>query len=305
MASALRTAIRVCGGVRQVTIGQRSLRFDLTRIRGSRFSKPASLWKSFSTQTNPSEEAKDDEREPWMFIDERIKPKSRPVGDLVQQEWPAEEEAEREFVGEFMRSSKDFIQEQEKLKAVKPEFYAKIRHEEQMNKHESKRLRDEGKLPCLIYGRTKNHRYKPLPIALEERQILKQMKHHGPSFFGRKEGILVKPQQIQYHPVTRKFESLTFVRWSPGKKTRVILPVQVIGQRDCIGVKNGGAIIRPVKGVKCVYDGPGPLPRVFKLNVQSWGVGHKFYVKDLVMPEHTRLRRPEVAHTQVLVSIIK
>jgi len=249
-----------------------------------------------------------------MYIDERIKPRSRSMKILLEEEWPDNDEDERKFVGEFMRGGRDFIREQERLKSIKPELHGKIRGPGAMKKHGSRRIREEGSLPCIIFGRTKNHNYKPLPIEVTLREIIKQMRHNGMSFFatifrmhieGRKEGILVKPQQLQYHPVTRKFESMTFVRWSPGKKTRVVIPVEIVGERDCIGVKNGGAVLTPTRGVKCVYDGPGPLPRKFQINIQNWDVGQRYFVKDLEMPPDTRLRRPEIAHTQVLVSIRK
>eukprot|EP00471_Norrisiella_sphaerica_P004373 CAMPEP_0184480726 /NCGR_PEP_ID=MMETSP0113_2-20130426/2245_1 /TAXON_ID=91329 /ORGANISM="Norrisiella sphaerica, Strain BC52" /LENGTH=273 /DNA_ID=CAMNT_0026859405 /DNA_START=39 /DNA_END=857 /DNA_ORIENTATION=- len=273
--------MRRLGGLVRLTLNQhRSSGIVLKRSNISLGGAGPHL-RAFSQEAEQKDEGTEElyEREPWMYVDERIKPRSRPISELIREDWPEEDEAERAYVGEFMRSSRDFIREQEKLLSIKPEFYVRIREEKEMHKRASERMRERGELPCLIYGRTKNHRRKPLPIVLDMKQIVKQMKHHGQSFFvtifrmnieGRKEGILVKPQQVAYNPVNRKFDTMTFVRWSPYKKTRLILPVEVIGQRDCVGVKNGGAVLRPTKGVKCVYEGPGPLPRGFKLNVQSW-----------------------------------
>jgi hypothetical protein len=34
---------------------------------------------------------------------------------------------------------------------------------------------------------------------------------------------------------------MTFVRWSPHKKTRINIPVEIIGKKDCIGAKKGAS----------------------------------------------------------------
>jgi len=247
--------------------------------------------------------------ESWMYIDERITPASRDAQTLLEEKWPATEEDERNFVGEFMRASHDHIKEQEKLKAIRPEFFASLRDDIPVAD-----VREKGMIPCVVFGRTKNHRYKPLKIQLDKKQIMKQMNHHDNSFFvtlfklhieGRKEYIIIKPQQVQYDPVSMELDTMTFVRWSPGKKTRITIPVEVVGERDCVGVKNGGHLLVPTKGVQCIYDGPGPLPRRFRLNVQSWPIGRRFLTKDLEMPPNTILRKPDIAHTQVLVTVKK
>jgi len=260
-------------------------------------------------------EADEDGFEPWMYVDERITAESRPENELTWMPFPeGDDDAEREFVGEFMRSGKAHREEQARLKAMKPFLYANLRNHPDIGNDVSRRLRKEQKLPCVVFGRTKNHRRKPLPITMDTTQIFRQMRHHGDSFFvtvfrmfvkERKEPFFVKPHQFTYDQATRRILTMTFNRWSPGKKTRLNIPIQIIGERDCIGVKNGGSLLRPVKTVSCLYDGPGPLPRRFRLNVTKWNIGKRIHVKDLQLPPHTILRYPELAHKQVVLSIRK
>ncbi|GAB5368632.1 hypothetical protein AAMO2058_001336400 [Amorphochlora amoebiformis] len=251
--------------------------------------------------------------EPWMWADPRIKRQGRTAAELAWMPFPEDDEEQRKYVSEFMRDGPAFVAEQARIRAVKPELYGVLR-QEMGNKEASEKYRKDNMLTSLIFGRTKNHKYAPLPIAISTGQIIRQMRHHGISFGvtifrmhleGRRHPILVKPCQVQFRRESIKLMNITFMRWSPYKRTRITLPIEVIGERDCIGAKKGGAILKPTKGVECIYDGPGPLPRKFTFNVQNWDINERVYVSDLEMPAHTKLRFPNKAHSQVLVTIKK
>lgn len=95
--------------------------------------------------------------------------------------------------------------------------------------------------------------------------------------------VLVK--DIQYKSTTYDVIHLDFLRLLPDHPVRVKVPVELLNQVDCVGIKMGGflrQVMRHVK-VKCL---PRHIPDHFEIDLLSLDIGHVRKVQDLGMPKN-------------------
>ena len=99
---------------------------------------------------------------------------------------------------------------------------------------------------------------------------------------GKTSEVLVK--DIQYHPTTYAVIHLDFLELSPSQRVNINVPVEVLNQVDCVGIKMGGFMRRVMRHipVRCL---PKDIPSHFDVDALSMDIGHVRRVKDLVMPK--------------------
>lgn len=100
--------------------------------------------------------------------------------------------------------------------------------------------------------------------------------------FGKKTSVLVK--DIQYHPTTYEVIHLDFLELTPDHRVNVKVPVEVLNQVDCVGIKMGGFLRQVMRHVpvRCM---PNTIPSHFEVDLMSLDIGHTRRVKDLAMPK--------------------
>ena len=107
-----------------------------------------------------------------------------------------------------------------------------------LGKKESKDLRKQGIVPCVMYGGEKN-----LHFSAHENQFKKLI--YTPDVFLVKlevDGQVFDTvmQEIQFHPVTDSIIHIDFVQVFPDKKVTVNLPVRLTG--NSVGLLEGGKL---------------------------------------------------------------
>jgi large subunit ribosomal protein L25 len=174
------------------------------------------------------------------------------------------------------------------------------------NKSEVKRLRREGFIPVVLYVKEKNG--ETLAIKANEfNAYLRQVKsgHLPTTVFilvdetGRERRVLVK--EIQYEITTYAVTHLDFEELADDRKINVKVPIECIGQVDCVGIKLGGVlrqVIRHVR-VRCL---PKDLPSYFQLDVRELGIKQSKRLSDLQIPAAVR---PLVDLNEVVAVIVK
>lgn len=92
--------------------------------------------------------------------------------------------------------------------------------------------------------------------------------------------VLVK--EIQYKPTTYDVIHLDFLQLLPNKKVKVKVPVDLLNQVDCIGVKMGGFLRQVMRHVR-VSCLPKDIPSHFEVDLLNLDVGQVRKVQDLQM----------------------
>src|SRR5437763_1349731 len=161
---------------------------------------------------------------------------------------------------------------------------------EKSGKGVAKKLRQQGKIPAVVYG---GHR-DSVAIEVDRKSVaeLIQKSQHGVrSIFllkmaGTDQQRHAMIKDIQMDPITRKMTHIDFVRVVMDEVVRVTIPVHVIG--TAAGVKEGGLLDFQVRDlhVECL---PGAIPDVINVDISELGVHQYVRIGDLKLPEGVKV----------------
>lgn len=145
-------------------------------------------------------------------------------------------------------------------------------------KKATKALRSEGKVPCVVYGKSGNshfgvYEYDFKNLVYTPNTYLVQLVLES----GKK---LAKLQDIQFHPVSEAIIHADFMEVSPDVPLTIAIPVNVTGNAP--GVRAGGKIM--VKIRKLLVKGfIKDLPDAIEINVDKLEIGQNIRVSDVTI----------------------
>jgi large subunit ribosomal protein L25 len=155
-----------------------------------------------------------------------------------------------------------------------------VKERENVGKSNSRALRNQGNVPCVLYGGEKQ-----VTFYAHENDFRKLV--YTPDVFvveldidGNKVNAIM--QDIQFHPVTDKILHIDFLQVFDDRPITVSIPVILNGL--AIGVRNGGNLMfrRP----KIITKGlMANLPDAITLDIEHLQIGQFIYIKDLDIDE--------------------
>tara|TARA_B110000438_G_scaffold63623_2_gene64130 strand:- start:7720 stop:8391 length:672 start_codon:yes stop_codon:yes gene_type:complete len=151
-----------------------------------------------------------------------------------------------------------------------------VKKRENVGKANSKALRNQGKVPCVLYGGEKQ-----VCFYTHENDVRKLV--YSPDIFlvnldidGTKTSCIM--QDIQFHPVTDKILHIDFLEVFEDKEVTVNIPVVLKG--IALGVRNGGNLFfRRNKIITRAI--PSNLPDAIEIDISELTIGDFIYIKDL------------------------
>ncbi|MDP1728277.1 MAG: 50S ribosomal protein L25/general stress protein Ctc [Bacteroidota bacterium] len=140
----------------------------------------------------------------------------------------------------------------------------------------SKSLRNEGKVPCVLYGGTEHVHfsvYSPdFKILVYTPNTYKvQLDIDGKIY----NAIL---QDVQFHPVNDTILHADFLEVDDSKPVEIGIPVKLIG--NSIGVRQGGKLVVKSKKLR-VRALPSELPDFIEVNIDNLEIGKSIKVADI------------------------
>lgn len=162
------------------------------------------------------------------------------------------------------------------------------------------RLRKNGIIPAVIYGRSG---VKNLQIAVPD--FRQMMLARGDSaalieLVCGNESFLAMLKMTQRNPRTDNYEHIDFKEVAAHEKLQAVLPIHFVGEAD--GVKNSNGTMEVLHysiNVECL---PENLPENIEVDVSSLQVGHSLHVKDLPVLKGVTYKSPT---DTVIVSCVK
>jgi len=150
-----------------------------------------------------------------------------------------------------------------------------------------KKLRSNGRVPAVIYGR----QTAPQNLEISAREIGDLIHEHV------SENLLVDlsidsdarakrlalVQEIQHHPINGKIVHVDFHEVAEDEKVVVQVPVEAVG--EAAGVKNGGGVLEHVLfklKVRCL---PKDLPEQISVDVTSLEIGKSIHIGEVTAPQ--------------------
>ena len=151
-----------------------------------------------------------------------------------------------------------------------------VKERENVGKSSSKALRNQGKVPCVLYGGEKQvcfyaHENDLRKLVFTSDVFLVELDIEGQS-------TKCVMQDIQFHPVTDKILHIDFLEVFDDKEVTVEIPVILNGLS--IGVRNGGNLLfRRNKIITRAI--PADLPDAIEVDISELRIGQFIYIKDL------------------------
>ena len=159
---------------------------------------------------------------------------------------------------------------------------------EKIGSNGSKKVRQNEKIPAIVYGDGKN----PQPISLNVSDLRKTV--NKSTFVNKiydlsidKLKIRVIVQDISQNPVTDRLEHIDFLRVNDNTKVTIEVPVRFINEVLSPGLKRGGVlnVVRYTVEVVCpVKD----IPESFEFNLEGLEIGDSIHISHTEMDKEVK-----------------
>ena len=152
------------------------------------------------------------------------------------------------------------------------------------NKIANRALRNQGKVPCVLYGGEKQVYFSASENDLNKLVntpdvYLLNIDIDGENF----QAIL---QDIQFHPLTDRIIHIDFLQVFEDKEVTVNIPINFIGTP--IGVRNGGNLLVRKRAIRTRAIAAN-LPDAININIEELKIGQFLYIGDVRDDKYTFL----------------
>ena len=159
---------------------------------------------------------------------------------------------------------------------------------ERAGKGASRALRNEGRVPAVVYG----EKQEPLSIHLEEKALVKML--HTGHFMNSVVMIDVGgsssrtlPKDVQFHPVTDRPLHVDFLRIAEHATVTVAVPIRFVGEENSRGLKRGGVLNAVRHELELVCDA-AEMPDAIEIDLAGLDIGDSIHISHVTLPEGTR-----------------
>jgi len=156
----------------------------------------------------------------------------------------------------------------------------------------SRRLRAEGQLPGVVYGLNKE----PQTVSVSYVELRGALSGAAGmntvltlDIDGKEQTVLVR--SVQRDPIKRMVTHADFMRVEPGKKVRVKIPINLVG--DATQVTSVGALVEQKRFELEMLVSPDSIPLSIEADMSELTLDNRISVGDLNLPEGSVSMIPE------------
>lgn len=162
------------------------------------------------------------------------------------------------------------------------------------SKQELKKLRAEGKVPCVLYGGKEQVHFSAPVLDFRNLVYTPDVYTVNINAGGKSYNAVMK--EIQFHPVTDALQHIDFVELNPEKAVTIDIPVKITG--NAVGVRAGGILVNKMRKLK-ISALPKHLPDYVEVKIDDLNIGNDVRVRDLNLEGVTFLDSPSAIITGV------
>jgi large subunit ribosomal protein L25 len=168
---------------------------------------------------------------------------------------------------------------------------------EGLGKSATKKVRSEGKVPCVIYGKGENHHFSV--YQADFKNLI-----YTPNTYLVQVTVgdmvkLAKVQELQYHPVSEDIIHADFYEVDADNPISIAVPVKVVGSSP--GVIGGGKL--QVKIKKLMVSGLiSDLPEFIEVSLDNLQIGKSVKVGEISVDKLTLLDSPNNSIVSCIVT---
>ena len=169
-----------------------------------------------------------------------------------------------------------------------------------LGKKNSKKLREEGNVPCVVYGGDEQLHFHSPMILFRDLIYTPGANFVKLNIEGiEKDAIL---QDIQFHPVSEVILHADFLELQENKKIKMDIPVKIIG--DSPGVQQGGKILIRIRKLSLMAY-PKNMPSFVEVDISELQLGKSIPVEELLSDQYDILNSPLVSVVSVNIPRVK
>ena len=193
---------------------------------------------------------------------------------------------------------------------MKDQFDLIAEFREDQGKGASRRLRQTGKVPAIIYGGGRP----PRALMFEQHKVLKKLENEA--FYSSILNIQVGDKSqaailkdLQRHPAKPIIMHMDFQRVVDDVEIRMNVPLHFINETIAIGVKQGGGAVSHLMNDVEVACLPKHLPEFLEVDIAALELDQMLYLSDIKLPEGVEIpmlaQGEENDHAIVSIHVIK
>jgi large subunit ribosomal protein L25 len=157
----------------------------------------------------------------------------------------------------------------------------------ELSKAAVKKVRTDGKVPCVLYGGKENIHFEVPLLAFQQLVYTPEVHLVNLDVDGATFNAMLK--DVQFHPVSDLILHADFQEIFPDKVVEIRIPVKLKGSAE--GVKEGGRLVHKMKKV-LVSALPDKLPDDLTVDIEALKIGDSVRVSDLGIDGVTFLDAP-------------
>ncbi len=164
-------------------------------------------------------------------------------------------------------------------------------------KSEAKKLRDNGRVPAVMYGGEKE-----LPVSVDYKELEKIIFTPDRYFItldieGEKHSTIIQEQQ--FHPVTDKITHVDFLEFTEDQPIVMNIPVRTVGVSP--GVMAGGNLFTKMRYV-LIKALPKDMPEKVEIDISKLNINMAVHIEDLPSENIEYLAAPEATVVAVVAA---
>jgi len=148
-----------------------------------------------------------------------------------------------------------------------------------VGKKDAKALRNEGLVPCVLYGQGEQTHFAVKRVPLEKLVFSPDVYQIELDIDGKKAKAIIR--ELQQHPTKDTVQHIDFLELNDAKEVRVKLPVRLSGSSR--GVREGGKLMQVFRHMQC-QGLPSALPDEINIDISPMRIGHSFRVSNIEIP---------------------
>ena len=157
---------------------------------------------------------------------------------------------------------------------------------ENVGKKDAVKLRNEGRIPCVVYGGETQTHFHVLESAINKLVWSGDIYQVEIDVDGKKKNAII--QEIQQHPVSDRLLHVDFLELGD-KPVKISLPVRFSGMSE--GVRNGGRLMTTFRKLT-VLGNPNKLPEAIEIDITNLKIGDGVRVRDVETEDLNILETP-------------
>ncbi len=150
----------------------------------------------------------------------------------------------------------------------------------------SRRLRKEGLVPAIVYGGEKD----PAMVSLKHNELIHELENEATytqiidlKVGGDTEKVILR--DLQRHPYKNKVMHADFYRVNMKQTLNVNIPIHVINDDICVGVKMEGGMLTTLLNEIEVVCLPKDLPEYIEVDAENIHLGETLHLSEIKLPE--------------------